>query len=138
MGSVIEIKDTLKISKREGFPMKLDLERHVSDPEFSRDVVGEPFKFFKDVFREEENGNEPYPRYHDDSARVFLVEDINGKWLYWGNAVIESQTVGNSRVEGVYRITKVYQPDFQQQMTIEESPPGKSFFEISPSSYVEE
>lgn len=60
----------------------------------------------------------------------------DGKWLYWGNAVMLEQTIRSGRTEGLYRITKIYQPDFQRQITIEESPVGKSYFDEQPKSFL--
>ena len=127
MGSVIEINDTLKISKERGFPKDLALEDHVNNPESSRRFVGSDFIFC--------NKDKRY--YIDLPARVFLVEEVdNGKWLYWGNAQILEQTIREKMTTGVYRITKIYQPDFQRQITIEESPKGKSYFEEEARSFL--
>ena len=106
MGSVIEINDTLKISKKRGFPLELRLEDHVKNPENSGHFVGQEFKFW----------NKDERLYHRPPTRVFLVEEMqDGKWLYWGNAVMLEQTIRSGRTEGLYRITKIYQPDFQRR-----------------------
>lgn len=127
MGSTIEINDTLKISKERGFPGNLTLENHINNPESSRIFLGGSFHFW----------NEDERLYHHPPARVFLVEEMSDKkWLYWGNALVLEQTIRSGRTEGLYRITKIYQPDFQRQITVEESPSGKSYFDEQPKSFL--
>ena len=46
MGTLIEINDTLKISKERGFPRELTLEEHIKNPESSRKFLGEKFEFW--------------------------------------------------------------------------------------------
>mgnify|MGYP001559788499 CR=1 FL=1 len=125
MGSLIEINDTLKISKERGFPKSLTLDSHISYPSSSAKFIGQEFNFW----------NKGERLYHISPTRVFLVEEIDGKWLYWGNALIISQIIGDGKTEGVYKIVKIYHPDFQKQMTIEESPKDRSYFPNNPTSF---
>ena len=125
MGSLIEINDTLKISKERGFPPALTLEVHLKHPEESRIFLRQAFFFW----------NKDERLYLRPPARVFLVEEIDGKWLYWGNASVVEQTIKEGKTEGVYRITKLYIPEFQMEITIEESPAGKSYFAAAPRSF---
>lgn len=119
MGSLIEINDTLKISKNRGFPYSLTLESHIQNPLTSLEFIDQDFEFHNTGER----------LYHRPPTRVFLVEEIlDGSWLYWGHALIISQNIGNGVTSGTYTITKIYQPEFQKQITIEESPEGKSYF----------
>ncbi len=75
MGSLIEINDTLRITKTQGFPKVLDYKKHVKKPFKASDFRGKVFEF----------RNKPKVRiYQIPPVRNFLVEDINGKWLYWG------------------------------------------------------
>ena len=127
MGSAIEINDTLKISKERGFPIDLVLEDYVNNPKSSEICMGVIFSFWNNDER----------LYHRPPIRVFLVEEMpDGKWLYWGNAVMLEQTLRSGKTEGLYRITKIYQPDFQRQITVEESPVGKSYFDEQPKSFL--
>ena len=75
MGGLVEINDTLRISKEQGFPAALDIEKHKIHPFKAEDFKDKIFTFV----------NKPnirlYPVY---PIRCFLVEDIDGKWLYWG------------------------------------------------------
>lgn len=121
MGSLIEINDTLKISRDRGFPNNLRLRDHIENPQNSSSLVGQEFRFW----------NEGERIYHRSPVRVFLVEEMpDGRWLYWGNAIVLEQTIKNGRTEGRYKITKIYNPDFQKQITIEDSPSGKGFFHL--------
>ncbi len=125
MGSVIEINDTLKISKERGFPRDLRLEDHIKSPGSSRAFIGKEFDFW----------NKDERLYIRCPARVFLVEEmVDGRWLYWGNAFVVKQTVEKDKTSGRYRISKIYLPDFQRRITVEESPSGKSYFEEFPTS----
>ncbi len=118
MGSKIEFNDTLKLSKERGFPADLRLEDHVANPGNSRRFLQQEFPFW--------NAGERL--YHRPPTRVWLVEEIEGRWLYWGHAIITEQTIKDGRTEGKYRLIMVYTPDYQHRITIEESPSGKSYF----------
>lgn len=118
MGSLIEVNDTLKISTDRGFPAGLRIEDHVSGRDSAALFVGQEFSFW----------NEGERLYHRAPTRVFLVEEINGKWLYWGHALITEQTIMSGKTKGVFRITKIYDPKYQFQATQNEAPEGKSYF----------
>jgi hypothetical protein len=129
MGSIIEINDTLKISKDRGrgFPIGLKREEHMTNPESSNVFLGQEFDFWNDDER----------LYHRPPTRVFFVEEMpDGKWLYWGNALVSRQTIEDGKTLGRYKITKIYKPDFQRDITNTESPPGKSFYEGEPKAKV--
>ncbi len=126
MGSVIKINDTLKISKERGFPRDLNLLEHTSNPHSSTRFLGKEFEFW----------NPDERLYHTKKTRVFLVEEIDKKWLYWGNAVVISQTIEDGKTKGRYRITKLYYPDFQRRITVEESKEGESYFPDQRTSLV--
>lgn len=75
MGSLIEINDTLQISKEQGFPEVLDLDSHLINS-----LQADSFR--DDIF---EFTAKPGIRvYHAPPVRNFLVENRNGKWIYWG------------------------------------------------------
>ena len=74
MGSFIEMNDTLQISKEQGFPGELNYEQHKIKPLVASDFEDKIFEF-KD---------KPKIRiYHLPPVRNFLVQNIDGKWLYW-------------------------------------------------------
>ncbi len=101
MGSYLEINDTLRITREQGFPAELDLEKHKVTPFKAEDFEGTVFEF-KD---------KPNPRiYPIFPIRVFLVEQINGKWLYWGRVQILEQTIdGQTKMtSGKFKITRIF------------------------------
>lgn len=75
MGSYIEMNDTLQITKEQGFPEELNYKKHIKCPFTAED--------FKDKIFEFQDKNN-IRNYHMPPVRNFLVENINGKWLYWG------------------------------------------------------
>lgn len=131
MGSFLEVNDTLQLTDTQGFPADLlDLERHRAEPITLADVAGRVFHFTaKDGAR----------ILHLDPVRVFLVRNLGGKWLHWGKALIQSQTIakkldpagnwlGEWETSGSYLISEIYDPEYQEIVTRRESPAGKSFF----------
>lgn len=127
MGSLIEINDTLKISKERGFPENLCLDFHVSNPSSSELFLGATFDFWNNDER----------LYNRPPTRVQLVEETpDGKWLYWGHAMVLEQTITKGKTGGKYRITRIHTPEYQRIKTDEESPYGKSYFGGSPKGFV--
>ncbi len=79
MGSMIEINDTLQITKEQGFPAELDIERHLQQPYQLADVENKVFTFTE----------KPAIRvFQQPPVRNFLAENRNGKWIYWGKCFI--------------------------------------------------
>jgi len=75
MGGFIEINDTLQITAEQGFPKELDYSKHLEKNLKAEDFAGKVFEF----------KNKPDIRvYHRPPVRNFLVQNIDGKWLYWG------------------------------------------------------
>ncbi len=75
MGSLIELNDTLQITKKQGFPSVLDLEKHLQSPLSADDFKDKIFEFH----------DKPDVRiYKLPPVRNFLVENKDGKWIYWG------------------------------------------------------
>lgn len=101
MGSYLEINDTLRIDRAQGFPSELDLEKHKVTPFNAKDFEDRIFEF----------KNKPNPRiYPLFPIRVFFVEEVNGKWLYWGRVQILEQSIdGQAKTtSGKFKITKIY------------------------------
>jgi len=104
MGSLIEINDTLQISGKQGFPKELDYEQHKIKPFTANDFKDKIFEF-KD---------KPKVRiYKSPPVRNFLVQNINGKWLYWGLIHIVEVVHDNVKqtTSGKFRITYIYTPE---------------------------
>lgn len=130
MGTSVELNDTLLITEAQGFPSKLlNRKSHVQSPVKHGELSAEEFKF----------SNKDGARiFHLDPVRVYLVENIDGKWLFWGKAFVVSQTIekkldankqwsGEWITSGTFKVVEVFEPDYQETFTKRESPPGKSY-----------
>ena len=104
MGSHFEINDTLQITKAQGFPEELDFEIHKENSFNAEDFSGKVFEF-KD--------KSDIRIYQMPPVRVFLVENIDGKWLYWGLAHILEIThdYQNKKTSGKFRIEYINSPE---------------------------
>lgn len=126
MGSYIELNDTLQITTEQGFPEDiLNLLKHQSNPIKLEDVSDKIFEFH----------NKPKARiYHLPPTRCFLVQNVNGKWLYWGKIIMIEQTISNDSATGTqntsgkYKIIEIYDPEYQIQITKHETSEGLSYF----------
>lgn len=124
MGSFIEINDTLQLTTEQGFPAELDLKKHLQKP-----FKAEQFKDRVFIFQDKPN----IRLFHSAPTRVFLVHNIDGRWLYWGHCLIIEQTINaeTKTTSGKFKIIKIYDPSHQQIMSREEVDPGKEYlFEI--------
>lgn len=104
MGSLIEVNDTLRITKAQGFPTELNIERHLRKPFKLSEFVGKVFEF------------KAKPRirvYKQPPVRNFLVEDLEGRWLYWGRCHILEITHDYVKGEtsGKYKIIALNTPE---------------------------
>ena len=104
MGSYIEMNDTLQITKEQGFPEELNWRKHVKNPYKAEQFKDKIFEF----------KNKPNVRnYHMPPVRNFLVENIDGKWLYWGLAhVLEvHHDYINKTTSGKFKIIYINTPE---------------------------
>jgi len=104
MGSFIEINDTLQISIEQGFPKELNYEQHKIKP-FTADDFKDKIFEFKD---------KPKIRiYKLPPIRNFLVQNINGKWLYWGLIQVIEVVHDNVKqtTSGKFKIIYIYTPE---------------------------
>lgn len=131
MGSFIEINDTLQITTAQGFPASLlNIENHRKNPVTHSDFAGTLFTF----------KNKPRQRvFQSDPVRVYYVHNIDGKWLFWGRILIQSQTIektldpdgkwtGEWATSGTYSIMDIYDPEYQETFTRREAPDDRNFF----------
>jgi hypothetical protein len=130
MGTKIEFNDTLVLTLDQGFPAEIfNFSEHIKKPILAETHKDRKFRFQKDEAR----------LFHLDPVRVFLVQNIDGKWLHWGHVLIQSQTIekvfdaqGNWHDEwitsGTFKVTKIHTPDYQRLVTVNESPANKSLF----------
>ncbi len=104
MGSYIEVNDTLQITREQGFPDQLKYNDHIKKP-----FTAEDFKDTVFGFRDK-----PGIRiFHRPPVRNFLVENIDGKWLYWGQihiVEIEHDYI-NETTSGKFRIIYINTPE---------------------------
>ncbi len=131
MGTGIEVNDTLQLTVEQGFPAELlSRQKHMEQPISIESVKGRVFSFRKEGAR----------IFHLDPVRVFLVQNINGKWLCWGHALIQSQQIakqlapdgrwnGQWETSGTFVIRTIYDPVEQEQATRRETPQGRSYFD---------
>ena len=104
MGTHIETNDTLQITSNQGFPVELDLEKHLINPLLAENLKGKVFEFL----------NKPGIRvYHVPPVRNFLVENRDGKWIYWGLIYIleTSHNYLQKTTSGKFNIIYLYNPD---------------------------
>lgn len=102
MGSKIEFNDTLKLKRNAGFP-----------PEAKE---GERYSFSIEGRR----------LYHLTPVRVFLVEEVAGKWNFVGQAQILELTIDAVRDEtrGTFQVSKVYPREYAWQVNRIDAPNG--------------
>lgn len=106
MGSFIEINDTLQLTKKQGFPEVLDYEKHKVKPFIASDFKDRIFEF-KDKSK--------IRIYKLPPVRNFLVQNIDGKWLYWGlvhiveirHDNIKQTTSGNFKIIYIYTLKEM-------------------------------
>ena len=105
MGGVIEINDTLKLRRGDGFPSPI-----VAGCRYSFSIEGRRL-------------------YHLSPIRVFLVEEIAGKWNFIGHALILEQTVDAVRniTTGVFEVAKWYSPEHAHNLNEYDAPMGKGY-----------
>ncbi|MCL5410579.1 MAG: hypothetical protein M1324_01845 [Patescibacteria group bacterium] len=104
MGSFFEINDTLQITEEQGFPSELNYEKHTQKLLSAEDFKGKIFQF----------KNKPNIRiYQMPPVRVFLVQNIDGKWLYWGLVHILEivHDYKNKTTSGKFEIVHIYKPE---------------------------
>lgn len=109
MGSFIEINDTLRITKEQGFPAELDIEQHLKTPYTIEDVKDKIFEFTA----------KPKIRvYKIPPVRNFLAEDLSGKWIYWGLVFITEVHHDYEKQEtyGKFKIVRLNTPDEMKEM----------------------
>jgi len=104
MGSYLIQNDTLQITREQGFPKELDLSIHLNNPFNLND--------FKDKIFEFKNKSD-IRNYQQPPVRNFLVENIDGKWVYWGLIHIVEITHDyiNKTTSGKFKIIYLNTPE---------------------------
>ena len=122
MGSFIEINDTLRITKEQGFPAELDVTKHLQTPYKLDDFKDKVFEF---------KGKKDIRVYKILPVRNFLVEEIDGKWLYWGRCHIVEvhHDYVKGETSGKFKIIALNSPEqMKQSFDLIDSRPEFSFF----------
>lgn len=108
MGSIIEINDTLQITTYQGFPSELKLEKHLENPYKAEEFADNIFEF---------HNKSGIRIYKLPPVRNFLVENRDGKWIYWG--LIHVLEVIHDNIEkatsGKYKIIYINTPEEMRQ-----------------------
>ncbi len=104
---MIEINDTLQITRKQGFPVELDIARHLVSPIELEEFTDRVFEF-KD--------KADIRTYQQPPCRNFLVENINDKWIYWGLCHILEIThdYKNKTTSGKFKIIYINSPKEMQ------------------------
>lgn len=105
MGSRIELNDTLKLPRGSGFPENVE--------------IGGVYTFTVDGRR----------IYNLSPSRVFLVEEVDGKWNYIGHALVLDQRIdaASETTAGRFKVTRIYPRDYAMLMNDHEAPPGRGY-----------
>lgn len=122
MGSTIIINDTLQITKQQGFPAELDFAKHKAKPFTAENFEGQIFEF---------NNKEGVRAYQAPPVRVFLCENIDGKWLYWGLChVLETKLdMVKKETSGKFTIIKIFTADeMKQAFNLVDNRPAFNYF----------
>ena len=75
MGSTVRANDTLQITVSQGFPAELDLEQHRKSPLNAAQFENRTFSFWD---------KEEIRNFQQPPVKNFLVENRQGKHIYWG------------------------------------------------------
>jgi hypothetical protein len=104
VGSFIEINDTLQLTREQGFPAELDLELHLRKPYGASSFDNLVFSF------RDKKGIRIYKM---PPVRNFLVENREGKWIYWGLVHILEITHDcvNGTTSGKFKVIYINTPD---------------------------
>ena len=123
MGSRIEMNGALQITSEQGFPEILDVKKHQESSIKIDELKDKIFEF----------NSKPGARiFQVPPSRNFLIQNLDGKWIYWGMVhIIEQKIVwsGNECItSGKFRLISIFDPDYQKQITVNESRAGCSYF----------
>lgn len=123
MGSIIELNDTLQITKEQGFPEELGYKKHKEKAFTAKDFKNRIFEF---------KNKKGIRVYKSPPVRNFLVENINGKWLYWGLVHIVEivHDYVNKTTSGKFKIIYINTPEeMEKAYELIDRDAEKSFFD---------
>ena len=104
MGTQFIHNDSLQITREQGFPKELVYEEHLKNPLKAEDFEGRVFEF---------HDKAGIRFYHVPPNRNFLIENVNGKWLYWGLIHVLELHLDyvNKVASGKFKIIYINTPD---------------------------
>ncbi len=105
MGSIIEINDSLVITREQGFPKELDFNIHLRKNFLASNFQDKIFEF---------KNKKDIRIYQVPPVRNFLVEKTEkGKWIYWGLCHILETTCDyeSKTTSGKFKIIYINTPD---------------------------
>lgn len=111
MGTKVRVNDTLQITAAQGFPASLNLARQLESPLSASHFAGQTFSF---------RDKEGVRNFQQPPVCNFLVENRDGKHIYWGLIAMLSVThdyLANV-TSGRYEIHTLYTPE-QMRMAAE-------------------
>ena len=123
MGSFLIQNDTLQITKEQGFPQELDLEKHLQTSYKAEDLEGSVFSF---------TDKADIRNYQQLPVRNFLVENKDGKWIYWGLIHILEVTHNYEKktTSGKFKVIYINTPDeMKKAFELIDRNPETSYFE---------
>jgi len=124
MGSKIEMNGALQISEKQGFPSELlDVETHHKSPIDISIFEGKIFEF------RDKSGARVFQL---PPSRNFLIQNLDGKWIYWGMIEVLEQNINSYEEESVtsgkFRLISIFKPDYQVVITKNFARLGHSYF----------
>ncbi len=104
MGTQFTHNDSLQITREQGFPNELVYEQHVQKPLKAEDFRDRVFEF---------HDKQGLRFYQAPPVRNFLIENVNGKWLYWGLVYILELHLDyvNQIASGKFKIIYINTPE---------------------------
>lgn len=104
MGTQFIHNDSLQITREQGFPKELAYEEHIKKPLKAEDFEGRVFEF---------HDKAGLRFYHTPPNRNFLIENRNGKYIYWGLVHILEVRLDyvNKTTSGKFKIIYLNTPD---------------------------
>ena len=104
MWGFVETNDTLQITRQQWFPEMLDYDTHVRKPFLTNDFEWKVFHF---------HDKKSIRIYQTPPIRNFLVENIDGKWLYWWliHVLEQHHDMETQTTSWTFKIVHIYSPE---------------------------
>ena len=123
MGTQFTHNDSLQITREQGFPKELVYEEHLKKPFTAEDFASDVFGF---------HDKKGLRFYQAPPTRNFLIENRDGKWLYWGLVHILELHLDyvNQIASGKFKIIYINTPEeMKQAYQLIDQREGMNFFE---------